>query len=101
MAHCIIRSKVAGVSKHQDSVVGVVAGEELKLVRERGCVFDANAIKVLTKAGKVLGYVRRGLAFEIAPVIDCGVRVKCFVIKITGGGLLRSGVNVELRIGAA
>lgn len=94
----VINSKVAGISLHQEVVSELGPGTELVLEREKENQFDSNAIKILTKTGRHLGYVRKALAKDLARLIDTGVKVKCFVSVVTGENHSTKGVNLELRV---
>lgn len=60
------------------------------LEREHENQYDSNAIKVVIhikpiKRRTVIGYVPKGLARELAKVIDTGVQVKAYLMQIIGG----------------
>jgi len=60
------------------------------LEREYENQYDSNAIKVVVhikpiKRRTVIGYVPKGLARELAKVIDTGVQVKAYLMQIIGG----------------
>lgn len=60
------------------------------LEREHENQYDSNAIKVVVhikpiKRRTVIGYVPKGLARELAKVIDTGVQVKAYLMQIIGG----------------
>jgi len=97
----VIKSKIAGISLHQDVISEIVPGDELLLVREPDNRYDANAIKVLSTAKKQLGYVNRKLAFDVARAMDEGVAVKCFACMVTGANQSLKGVNIEIQLGAS
>ena len=96
----IIKTKVVGISFHQDVVSEISPGDELFLVREDNW-HDPNAIKVLSKSKKQLGYVRRTLAFDVAKAMNEGVAVKCFALMITGKGFSLKGINIEIQVGVS
>ncbi|MFH2106507.1 MAG: HIRAN domain-containing protein [Candidatus Micrarchaeota archaeon] len=96
-----INSKIAGISLHQGALADVKEGEELVLKREPSCAYDRNAVKVLTAKGAELGYVKRQLAFEIAPIIDAGIKVECFATQVTGLDKKTRGVNILLKVAEA
>jgi len=97
----MIKTKIAGISLHQNIISEIVPGEELLLMREPDNRFDTNAIIVLSRSKKQLGYVNRNLAFDVAKAMDEGVVVKCFASMITGAGYSLKGVNIEIRVGVA
>jgi len=89
-------TKLAGVSfeGRQDVLAGLRVGAELELRREPNNAFDANAIGAYY-GNLQLGYVKRGIAAHIAPVIDAGERYRARVASLTGGGTDKNrGVNV-------
>ena len=93
-------TKVMGVTfeGRQGTVQSLVAGQELLVVRDRTNAVDANAIALKTTAGLQVGYLRRQIAAEIAPVMDTGVVYEAFVSAVTGGDDGRSyGANIEVR----
>jgi hypothetical protein len=93
-----IYTKVAGVSfdDRQEAVKSLLSNTVLLLVREPENQFDTNAIKVL-HGDKQLGYLKRELAKELAPMIDSGSRFSCLVKQVTGGSGKESfGLNVVI-----
>ncbi len=93
-------TKIMGVTfeGRQGVVQQLVAGQELLVVRDRTNAVDANAIALKTVAGVQVGYLRRQIAAEIAPVIDGGVCYEARVCAVTGGEDGRSfGANIEVR----
>jgi len=88
-------TKIAGVSfeGRQDTIAGLTLGSELILEREPENVHDANAIAVRFGA-LPLGYISRGIAKHIAPLIDEGARYRARIESLTGGGDKNRGVNV-------
>lgn len=60
------------------------------LEREPNHAYDSNAIKIiihiLSIAKKaVIGYIPKGLAGDLAKVIDAGIQIKASLIQIIGG----------------
>lgn len=60
------------------------------LEREPNNIYDTNAIKIvihiLSIAKKaVIGYIPKGLAGDLAKVIDAGIQIKASLIQIIGG----------------
>jgi single-stranded-DNA-specific exonuclease len=92
-------SKIAGVSfeGRQDVIAGLRPDAELDLRREPANVHDANAIAVYY-GGLQLGYVKKGIAAHVAPLIDAGARYRARVASLTGGragnGDKHRGVNI-------
>lgn len=60
------------------------------LEREPKCIFDSNAIQIVVhilpiSRKTVIGYVPKGLAKELAKVIDSGIPVSASLLQIIGG----------------
>lgn len=75
------------------------------LEREPSNTYDTNAIKIvihiLSIAKKaVVGYIPKGLAGELAKVIDAGIQIKASLIQIIGGYSYKEtrGVLVNITI---
>lgn len=92
----VIYSKIAGISQpeRQEAARLCRKNEVLLLEREPSNAFDRNAVKVVTKDGKLLGYLNRGLASEIAPLMDSGKRFSCLIKDVTGFGKQSTGINI-------
>ncbi len=88
-------SKIAGVSfeGRQDTVGGLRVGVELDLIREPHNEYDPNAIAVRYGA-LPLGYLKKGIAAHLAPLIDAGARYRARIASLTGGGAKHRGVNI-------
>ncbi|MFI5389686.1 MAG: HIRAN domain-containing protein, partial [Candidatus Eremiobacterales bacterium] len=80
-------TKIVGVSfeGRQDILDGLVEGAELALIRQPENPFDANAIAVHFGSLQ-LGFLRKEIAREIAPVFDEGTPYGARVASLTGGG---------------
>ena len=101
-------SKVVGVTKENDdgSNRQEIIQEELKnddmlfLNREPDNPYDRNAIAVITSDfDKKIGYINSDLASSLAPLMDRGAFIDCYVAEITGGGPGQSyGVNIKLTV---
>ncbi|MDE2481676.1 MAG: DEAD/DEAH box helicase [bacterium] len=79
-------TKIAGVSfeRRQSTIEALQLGTELGLVREPENPHDPNAIAV--RYGDLpLGYLNRGIAKHIAPLVDAGARYRARVESLTGG----------------
>src|SRR5262249_9550188 len=77
-------SRVAGARDHHAEALqsGAAApGSRLKLRRDRGNDYDANAIAVETANAEVLGFVPRELAAEIAPEMDANSPYSAVVLR--------------------
>ncbi|MBV8723676.1 MAG: DEAD/DEAH box helicase [Candidatus Eremiobacteraeota bacterium] len=88
-------TKLAGVSfeGRQDVIAGLPGGAPLELRRQPENEYDANAIAVYYGALQ-LGFIKKGIARHIAPLIDEGERYNASVASITGGDEKHLGVNV-------
>lgn len=65
--------------------------------REPDNEHDPNAISVWNEYGEQLGYINKDLASRLAPQMDKGMRVACFVTAVTGGYDDKSyGCNIKL-----
>jgi len=91
----VIRSKIYGISKHQEVIDDLREGDQLVLKREPNNSYDSNAIQIQSKNGKQLGYVKTELAAELAEELDAQKEIQCKVLMITGQGYKNKGVNVE------
>jgi single-stranded-DNA-specific exonuclease len=97
-------TKLAGVSfeGRQDVIAGLRAGVEVRMARQADNPYDGNAIAV--HYGQLqLGFISKGIAAHIAPLIDAGVSYRVRVASLTGGTSAKHrGVNVFVeRVGAA
>ncbi|MBO8125831.1 MAG: single-stranded-DNA-specific exonuclease RecJ [Firmicutes bacterium] len=93
-------TKIVGVTfeDRQEVVSSLRSGQKLKLVREVDNPHDPNAIAVTTLDGKQVGYLRRGIAKHLAPLLDGETGYEATVSQVTGGGEGKSlGVNVFVR----
>lgn len=95
-------TKLAGVSfeGRQDVIAGLRDGAELRMVRQADNPYDRNAIAV--HYGQLqLGFINKGIASHIAPLMDGGASYGVRVASLTGGTSARHrGVNVLVeRIG--
>jgi hypothetical protein len=72
----------------------------LFLNREPDNPYDRNAIAVVTSDfDKKIGYINSDLASSLAPLMDRGAFIDCYVAEITGGGPGQSyGVNIKLTV---
>lgn len=89
-------TKIAGVSfeGRQDVLAGLREGAGLELRREPKNEYDPNAVAVFYGTLQ-LGYIKRGIAAHIAPVIDGGERYRARIASLTGGGADKNrGVNI-------
>ncbi len=88
-------TKIAGVSfeRRQSTIAGLALGSELQLLREPENAHDPNAIAV-AYGNLQLGYINRGIAKHLAPLIDAGARYRARAESLTGGA---AGENGEQR----
>lgn len=80
-------TKLAGVTfeGRQEHVARLKSGMPLRLQRQADNPHDANACALIDVAGEHVGFFNRGLAAELAPLIDAGVEYDVEVTDITGG----------------
>jgi hypothetical protein len=101
--HTNIRG-VSGAYRQRLIEEWVSAGDLLTLKREWENEHDPNAIAVMVNTGEIdekkIGYISRDLAEDLAPIMDGGQEIDCFVLAVTGGEIDKPtrGVNVELHI---
>ena len=94
-------TRVVGCKYHLDGPArreDVAAGDRVLLIPEPGNPFDANAIKVTTVKGQLLGYIRRTIARKLAARVERGATLQgrvALVMGDRGGGNDR--VYVEVR----
>jgi single-stranded-DNA-specific exonuclease len=80
-------TKIVGVSfeGRQDVIAGLRDGSELQIVRQPNNAFDANAIAV--HFGELqLGFLKKDIAKQLAPLIDAGTIYRARIASLTGGG---------------
>lgn len=73
------------------------------LERESNNAYDTNAIKIvvhiLSIAKKtVVGYIPKGLAGDLAKVIDAGIQIKASLIQIIGGYSYKETLGILINI---
>lgn len=91
-------TKIVGVSfdNRQDILKALSPGTELSLKREPNNPIDQNAIAVEFKDQKV-GYLKKGLARHLAPLLDRDIHYDVSVANMTGGKQEQHlGVNITL-----
>jgi len=95
-------TKIVGVSfeGRQDVIAGLRAGEVLELRRQPDNPHDRNAIAV-HYGNLQLGYLKKGIAVHVAPLIDGGARYRARVASLTGGQEKHRGVNIFVEREAA
>lgn len=92
-------SKIVGVTygNRQKYVSRLKAGDALMVEREKDNPHDSNAI-ALYKDYNMLGYIKKEVAAQLAPIIDSGKSVSVTVSAVTGGSGLSYGANIEIVI---
>lgn len=83
------KSTIAGSSFHAgagDIIMRLRGGESFWLKREPTNKYDANAIQV-GMFNRILGYIPRGLAAELAPKLDAGVEITAVKIAVQGAAI--------------
>lgn len=92
-----INTKIVGVSfgDCQRNISELKSGDKLVLKREKNNKFDKNAIQVY-KEDKLLGYLSRYMAEQVAPKIDSGFLFNCKVLQVTGRETATLGVNIKI-----
>lgn len=74
-------------------------GYPLGLKREPENPYDNQAIAVIGPCSRTLGYINRGLAAELAPLIDKGAEVHACVSRLLGDGKdFHWGVEIRLLV---
>lgn len=102
-----IKTRVAGISfenkdgsSRQANARRVRKGDPLQLRREPENVYDPHALAVefVEPEGQTLqlGYVPRGLASVLAPMVDAGAKLEASVIRAGGGGLQLIGIRMKI-----
>lgn len=71
-------------SSRQDEIETLQQGDELVLEHEPDNAFDANAVRVLSPAGRQIGYLEARLAAETVRRGRRGELSSCFVSNLTG-----------------
>lgn len=90
-------TKLVGVSfeARQDLIKALADGASLSLQREEDNPVDFNAIQVVFER-KVLGYLKKGLAKHLAPVIDNGASYVVKTWEKTGHDSTLFGINLQI-----
>lgn len=95
-------TKIVGVTKLNDKGIDIqtilptiTEDSDLMLSREKDNPYDENAIKVIADYTHI-GYIKAGLAAELAPIMDSGKTVHVELIEITGGGDKTYGCNIRV-----
>ncbi|NNM85709.1 MAG: hypothetical protein HKL96_08140 [Phycisphaerales bacterium] len=88
--------KIAGVSYHQGAVSHLHPGDQLFPIRKSENRYDHGAIKLFTKDGKHIGWIREETNGSLAHDIDQGIYHEIFVKNITGLDHPTHGVNIRI-----
>lgn len=95
-------TKIAGVTFPNDKGVNIqtilptlTEESDLMLSRDKNNPYDENAIKVIADYTHI-GYIKAGLAAELAPIMDSGKTVHVELIEVTGGGDKKYGCNIRV-----
>lgn len=95
-------TKIVGVTKLNDKGIDIqtilptiTEDSDLMLSREKDNPYDENAIKVIADYTHI-GYIKAGLAAELAPIMDSGKTVHVELIEVTGGGDKKYGCNIRV-----
>ena len=68
---------------------------QLRLKRAPENSFDHNAIEVHDAQDRQIGFLSRSVSETLAPMIDNGIEVECFLQQITGHSLDQNfGINI-------
>ena len=94
--------KIAGVTFPNDKGVNIqtilptlTEESDLMLSRDKNNPYDENAIKVIADYTHI-GYIKAGLAAELAPIMDSGKTVNIELLEVTGGGDKKYGCNIRV-----
>jgi len=94
-----INTKIAGVSFCQEAAKDLVEDQELLLMRDPAHSFDPEAVKIMTKTGLRLGYIKKekGLNAKINYYLKQKQTITCKVLNMTGGTEQKTiGVNIVI-----
>lgn len=97
-------SKVVGVSKRNDDGSSrqeiikeqVVEDDPLALQAEPENKYDVNAVKVLSKFGKQIGYLNKELAEKVKPALINDTEIHVTASWVNGDKMLGVGIRIEL-----
>lgn len=102
-----IYTQIVGVTKknedgtsRQDLLAGCEVGDEVYLERDQFNKYDPNAIEVFDGDYQQLGYLNKGLAQDLAPLMDAGLNLRGEITNITGGedGKETLGCNILISL---
>lgn len=91
-------TKIVGVTfdQRQSYISKLQEGDRLQLVRQKDNPHDENAVMV-QKNEQTLGFLRKELAKNIAPLLGNGHLYEGVVEQVTGGGTKNYGVNILIK----
>ena len=100
----VYETKVVGVSKEnadgssrQDIIkVEVEEGDQLSLHAEPDNPYDPNAVQVLSKYGKQIGYLKKEMAEKVKPALDNETEIHVTTKWVNGEKMLGVGLRIEL-----
>ena len=97
----LLEDYIAGFQYHEGMKLEILstldARDELVLVREPQNRYDENAIKITTRTGHKLGYIPRGEAEFLAPLMDQSVQTQTQIVEIGLDAKPWERVLVEVR----
>jgi len=83
-------TRVVGYRHHMNGPIrldDLSPGDKLKLIPDPENPHDANAIRVLTDTGHMLGFIRRTIARTLTTRLDNGASMQGSVVLVLGDGL--------------
>lgn len=100
----VYESKVVGVSKDNDDGSSrqeiikreVEEDDQLGLELEPDNEFDKNAVKVLSRNGNQIGYLKRDLAEKVHPALENNTEVHVKASWVNGDKMWGVGIRIEL-----
>jgi hypothetical protein len=87
-------SGVSFIKDLEDKVKDLKAGQPLTMKREKDNSYDKYAIQILAANDVFLGYIKADVARVLAPRLDDGENLYCYLSAITGGGEYNIGINI-------
>lgn len=99
---CPIYTEVAGLTHENRSVhlSTLMLGDQVSLQREPNNVHDPNAIRVVLSTGETIGYIPRGLALQIATLLDKTDKpIPAYIVALEGGQYsVRQGLRIYFEL---
>ncbi|WP_084451109.1 HIRAN domain-containing protein [Gemmobacter nectariphilus] len=79
-----ILTSIAGIQHHDRKAgIDIVQGDRLQLVRQHDNSHDPNAIRILDKDDRILGFVPKRNAAKLAAVIDSGKELRAYFVSLS------------------